>query len=234
VAQEALRNATRGLQAVLVVAREIRLLAERSTKSTKRIEALVKSIQGDTYEAVVAMEDSTQEVVKGSQLVGEAGHALNTIYRAVERQAKMIENIAVAANERRSLSEVVAVAMGQISEITRQMDAGTQEAAASASYLVELAEQLGSSVSTFRLPDHMDEIAGAFAYCANNPLAAPAHRTFLVNEASPPDKGRTGGLAAGGTLEKFMWQNGLEHHLLSDTLSIGDTPNLGNGSTLSQ
>jgi methyl-accepting chemotaxis protein len=261
VAQEALRNATSGLQAVrqtiegMMLIREnvqmtakkikrlgersneigeIRLLAERSTMSTKHIETLVKSIQGDTYEAVVAMEDSTQEVVKGSQLVGEAGHALNTIYRAVERQAKMIENIAVAANERRSLSEVVAVAMGQISEITRQMDAGTQEAAASASYLVELAEQLGSSVSTFRLPDHMDEIAGALAYCANNPLAAPAHRTFLVNEASPPDKGRTGGLAAGGTLEKFMWQNGLEHHLLSDTLSIGDTPNLGNGSTLSQ
>jgi len=45
-----------------VVADEIRLLAERSTESTKRIATLVKSIQGDTYEAVVAMEDSTQEV----------------------------------------------------------------------------------------------------------------------------------------------------------------------------
>src|SRR5579875_918293 len=48
-----------------VVADEIRLLAERSTESTKRIATLIKSIQGDTYEAVVAMEDSTQEVVKG-------------------------------------------------------------------------------------------------------------------------------------------------------------------------
>ncbi len=56
-----------------VVADEIRLLAERSTESTKRIATLVKSIQGDTYEAVVAMEDSTQEVVKGSQLADEAG-----------------------------------------------------------------------------------------------------------------------------------------------------------------
>src|SRR5690242_5065193 len=63
-----------------VVADEIRLLAERSTESTKRIETLVKSIQGDTYEAVVAMEDSTQEVVKGSQLADEAGRSLNTIY----------------------------------------------------------------------------------------------------------------------------------------------------------
>src|SRR5579859_2626437 len=72
-----------------VVADEIRLLAERSTESTKRIETLVKSIQGDTYEAVVAMEDSTQEVVKGSSLADDAGRALNSIYAAVERQAKM-------------------------------------------------------------------------------------------------------------------------------------------------
>nr|BBH95212.1 hypothetical protein KTA_34110 [Thermogemmatispora argillosa] len=140
-----------------VVADEIRLLAERSTESTKRIATLVKSIQGDTYEAVVAMEDSTQEVVKGSQLADEAGRALNSIYSAVERQAQMIESIARAANEQTSVSEAVAVAMSQISEITRQTNAGTQEAAASVSYLAELADQLRASVSTFRLPDHVLE-----------------------------------------------------------------------------
>src|SRR5437868_8758124 len=145
-----------------VVADEIRLLAERSTESTKRIDTLVKSIQGDTYEAVVAMEDSTQEVVKGSQLADEAGRSLNSIYSAVERQAQMIEGIARAANEQATVSEAVAVAMGQISEITRQTDAGTQEAAASVSYLAELADQLRASVSTFRLPDRGNN-SGAFA-----------------------------------------------------------------------
>jgi len=144
-----------------VVADEIRLLAERSTESTKRIATLVKSIQGDTYEAVVAMEDSTQEVVKGSQLADEAGRSLNSIYSAVERQAQMIESIARAANEQTSVSEEVAVAMGQISEITRQTNIGTQEAAASVSYLAELTDQLRASVSTFRLPDRSNEM-GSF------------------------------------------------------------------------
>nr|MDQ2716752.1 methyl-accepting chemotaxis protein [Chloroflexota bacterium] len=143
-----------------VVADEIRLLAERSTESTKRIATLVKSIQGDTYEAVVAMEDSTQEVVKGSQLADEAGRALNSIYSAVERQAQMIENIARAANEQTSVSEAVAVAMNQISEITRQTNAGTQEAAANVSYLAELSDQLRASVSTFRLPDRVQDSLG--------------------------------------------------------------------------
>ncbi len=145
-----------------VVADEIRLLAERSTESTKRIATLVKSIQGDTYEAVVAMEDSTQEVVRGSQLADEAGRSLNSIYTAVERQAQMIEGIARAANEQATVSEAVAVAMGQISEITRQTDAGTQEAAASVSYLAELADQLRASVSTFRLPEHSNEVMDLF------------------------------------------------------------------------
>ena len=152
-----------------VVADEIRLLAERSTESTKRIATLVKSIQGDTFEAVVAMEDSTQEVVKGSQLADEAGRALNSIYTAVERQAQMIETIAHAANEQAQVSENVAVAMGQISEITRQTNAGTQEAAMSVSYLSELADQLRASVSTFRLPDHANEMVDVFPGMAGVP-----------------------------------------------------------------
>jgi hypothetical protein len=115
------------------------------------------------------MEDSTQEVVKGSQLADEAGRALNSIYTAVERQAQMIETIAHAANEQAQVSENVAVAMGQISEITRQTNAGTQEAAMSVSYLSELADQLRASVSTFRLPDHATEMVDVFPGMAGVP-----------------------------------------------------------------
>jgi methyl-accepting chemotaxis protein len=152
-----------------VVADEIRLLAERSTESTKRIATLVKSIQGDTYEAVVAMEDSTQEVVKGSQLADEAGRALNSIYAAVERQAQMIETIARTANEQSQVSGNAAIAMSQISEITRQTNIGTQEAAMSVSYLAELADQLRASVSTFRLPDRANEMVEVFPGMAGIP-----------------------------------------------------------------
>ncbi|HEU0001488.1 MAG TPA: methyl-accepting chemotaxis protein [Ktedonobacteraceae bacterium] len=153
-----------------VVADEIRLLAERSTESTKRIETLVKSIQGDTYEAVVAMEDSTQEVVKGSSLADDAGRALNSIYAAVERQAQMIEDIARAANEQAQVSENVAIAMGEISETTRQTNSGTQEASMSVSYLSELADQLRASVSTFRLPERANQMVDVFPEM--NPMQA--------------------------------------------------------------
>ncbi len=170
-----------------VVADEIRLLSERSTESTKRIATLVKSIQGDTYEAVVAMEDSTQEVVKGSQLADDAGRSLNSIYSAVERQTKMIEDIALAANEQASVSESVAIAMGRISEITRQSDAGTQEAAVSVSYLAELSEQLRASVSTFRLPERNNDMVGSFGNMSALPELAENGTSSPLFSSSPGD-----------------------------------------------
>lgn len=196
-----------------VVADEIRQLAERSNESTKRIATLIKSIQGDTYEAVVAMEESTQEVVKGSQLADEAGRALNSIYSAVERQTQMIENIAQAANDQTSVSEAVAVAMSQISEITRQTNEGTQDAAVSVSYLSDLSEQLRSSVSTFRLPDRGNEAASPFStmtavtempYGSNNQMLAPVGnsmdgdwgRRFAGNFPPLPEPGNSGSLVA--------------------------------------
>jgi methyl-accepting chemotaxis protein len=143
-----------------VVADEIRILAERVAEATKRVSAIVKTIQGDTYEAVVAMEDSTQEVIEGSRLADEAGRALQRIYGAVDRQAQMINDIAHGANERRQVAETVAVAMGQIADVTRQTNATTQDTMTSVSYLAELAEQLRASVAAFRLPDQQVEMAG--------------------------------------------------------------------------
>ena len=136
-----------------VVADEIRQLAERVTDATKKIATIVKSIQGDTLEAVVAMDDSTTDVVNGSRLADEAGEALRSIYAAVDRQAKMIEDIARAANERAQTSEAVAAAMIRIADITRQTNSATQDTTAAVSYLAELAEQLRASVATFRLPE---------------------------------------------------------------------------------
>ncbi|MBW0371501.1 chemotaxis protein, partial [Ensifer adhaerens] len=51
-----------------VVADEVQRLAERSSAATKQIEALVKTIQTDTNEAVISMEQTTSEVVRGARL----------------------------------------------------------------------------------------------------------------------------------------------------------------------
>jgi methyl-accepting chemotaxis protein len=143
-----------------VVADEIRILATRVADATKRVSAIVQAIQGDTQDAVIAMEESTQDVVAGTRLADDAGRSLQRIYGAVERQARMINDIARGANERRQVAETVAVAMNQIAEVTRQTNAITQDTMSAVSYLANLAEQLRASVATFRLPEHIAEAAG--------------------------------------------------------------------------
>ena len=136
-----------------VVAEEVERLAVRSTEATKKIAALVKAIQGETGEAVAAMEKSIQEVVGGSKVANQAGDSLQEIETVSMRLADLIQQISLAAKQQARGSEALARSMTDISQITRQTATGTKQAANSVDSLAKLAEELRHSVSTFRLPD---------------------------------------------------------------------------------
>lgn len=135
-----------------VVADEVQRLAERSGNATKQIEALVRTIQTDTNEAVISMEQSTSGVVTGTRLAQDAGKALEEIERVSIHLANLIENISQAARQQSSAASNVSKTMATIQEITNQTSAGTSETAASIGNLAELANELRKSVAGFRLP----------------------------------------------------------------------------------
>ncbi len=135
-----------------VVAEEVERLAERSADATKQIEGLVKTIQSETTETVTAMEDSTREVVEGSQLANEAGRALGEIETVSNRLAELIQSISMASKQQARGSEAVASSMSDIAEVTQETAAGTKQASVSISDLAVLADNLRGSVSTFKLP----------------------------------------------------------------------------------
>jgi twitching motility protein PilJ len=85
-----------------VVADEVQRLAERSSAATKQIEALVKTIQTDTNEAVASMEQTTTEVVRGARLAQDAGVALEEIENVSTNLAELIQNISNAARQQAS------------------------------------------------------------------------------------------------------------------------------------
>ncbi len=136
-----------------VVAEEVERLAERSAEATKQIEGLVKTIQSETTETVTAMEDSTREVVEGSQLANDAGRALGEIETVSNRLAELIQSISMASQQQARGSEAVASSMSDIAEVTQETAAGTKQASVSISNLAILADNLRGSVSTFRLPE---------------------------------------------------------------------------------
>ncbi len=135
-----------------VVAEEVERLAVRSTEATKKISTLVKAIQGETNEAVSAMEKNIQEVVSGSKVANQAGQSLNEIEGVSMRLAELIQSISLASKQQAKGSEALARSMGNISQITRQTAVGTKQTAESVNTLAKLADDLRGSVSAFKLP----------------------------------------------------------------------------------
>ncbi|WP_316367966.1 methyl-accepting chemotaxis protein [Candidatus Thiodiazotropha sp. CDECU1] len=135
-----------------VVADEVQRLAERSINATKQIEALVKTIQADTNEAVTSMEASTSGVVKGATLAEDAGEALKEIESVSQYIADLTGKISSSAQDQSSQSVTVKDTMSVIQEITNQTSEGTHQTANSIGMLADLSDQLQKSVAGFRLP----------------------------------------------------------------------------------
>jgi len=135
-----------------VVADEVQRLAERSSKATKHIDALVRTIQSDTSEAIRSMEKSTSEVVSGAQLSQDAGTALEQIEAVSNQLATLINNISDAAKQQAEVATSTSDTISVIQEIAIQTTTGTNESAASIGRLLNLTDDLHASVSGFKLP----------------------------------------------------------------------------------
>jgi len=136
-----------------VVADEVQRLAERSSNATKQIEALVKTIQTDTNEAVISMEQSTAGVVNGARLAQESGEALDQIMEVSDDLSSLIQNISASARQQSKAASNISETMHVIQEITTQTSAGTNETAASIGNLTALADEMSNSVAGFKLPE---------------------------------------------------------------------------------
>ena len=141
-----------------VVADEVQRLAERASNATKQIEALVKTIQSDTNEAVSSMEASTTNVVSGAKMAEDAGDALIEIENVSDELAELITGISTSANKQASVAMDVSNTMNVIQEITLQTSEGTEETSASIGNLSVLANELRKSVAGFKLPDSDEQV----------------------------------------------------------------------------
>ena len=142
-----------------VVADEVQRLAERSSSVTEQIEALVKTIQADTNEAVIYMEQTTTGVVRSAQLAQDAGMSLEEIERVSKSLAELIQNISNAARQQAASAGHISSTMNVIQEITSQTSAGTTTTAKSIGNLAKMANKMQQSVSGFNLPNDSSQNA---------------------------------------------------------------------------
>ena len=137
----------------VVVAEEIEVLSERTTNVAKQITTLTRAIQTDTQDVAAALEATSREALSGSSRASEAAAALADIEEVSDQMMRLIQAIWQAAQKQTHGVDEMAKSLREISRVTHRVQTGSQETAVSVRQLVSLAEALGDSVVTFRLPE---------------------------------------------------------------------------------
>jgi methyl-accepting chemotaxis protein len=136
-----------------VVADEVRALAERTTKATREIGEMIKSIQAETRGAVSAMEDGVRQVERGTEQADLSGRAIGRIVEEIGELSMQINQIATAAEEQTATTSEISGNMLRINEIGSQVSCNAQGSAQQASRLNILAETLLLSMARFKVDE---------------------------------------------------------------------------------
>ncbi|UFS70856.1 methyl-accepting chemotaxis protein [Geomonas sp. RF6] len=134
-----------------VVADEVRALAERTTRATKEIGAMIKAIQGETAGAVASMETGIGEVALGMESSRKSGAALQDILAVIGEVNMQVHEIATAAEEQSAVSAEMSMGIHRINEVVCETSEGASRTAHAAAELEALAADLQRMVGRFRL-----------------------------------------------------------------------------------
>jgi methyl-accepting chemotaxis protein len=134
-----------------VVADEVRALADRTTKATKEIGQMIKSIQSETRQAVQVMEEGVREVQQGTAEAAKSGDALEEIQRKINEVTMQINQIATAAEEQTATTREITNNIQQISSVVQMGAHGSQEISRASSDLSTISVELNDLVGKFRI-----------------------------------------------------------------------------------
>jgi methyl-accepting chemotaxis protein len=134
-----------------VVADEVRKLAERTTQSTQEIASTIQKIQGGTQNAVQSMVAGVGQVRSGTALAQEAGTSIREIESGAQQVVGVVNDISNSLREQSTASDEIARNVENIARMVEANNASAEGAAAASRQLERLAEELATSVRSFRL-----------------------------------------------------------------------------------
>lgn len=141
-----------------VVADEVRKLAERTTKATKEISEMIKTIQQETSTAVDAMAEGTQKVENGVKLANDTGEALKKIVKGVEGVTEMISHIATSAEQQSATTDEITQNMESIAEVAKTNVNAIGEVSKATDEMARLATELKDLVARFSIEENRGEV----------------------------------------------------------------------------
>ncbi|WP_284645566.1 methyl-accepting chemotaxis protein [Paenibacillus silviterrae] len=147
----------------MVVASEVKKLAEQTKQSAGQITEVIREIQKQTGGAVTRIMSGVEEVELGKQVIGQAGSMLERIVASVQQVSDQIQEVSAAAQEMSAGTEQVTASMAemvttsrnaadhamQVSSSSQQQLASMQEISASSDELARISQKLRSVITQY-------------------------------------------------------------------------------------
>jgi methyl-accepting chemotaxis protein len=125
-----------------VVADEIRELSARTASSTEEIKKIISSVQQESQNAVVAMEDGTRRVKAGEKIVADLDVTLRQVAEDSEKASSASRGIAQSTKEQYKGIRQIAVSAEAISEMAQEIAAATRGQSEDTTRIIDSARQM--------------------------------------------------------------------------------------------
>jgi methyl-accepting chemotaxis protein len=153
---EAARAGEQG-KGFVVIAEEIRALADRSATATKDITGIIKAIQTEAGEVTTSLEEETNHVETQTKISTDTGLAFRDIDASIKDSNKIVEDIYNLSQNQRELTQRVVLAMEEVNRISLQMLKYVDDSKKLTDSLSTTSMTLLNSVSRFKLAEPESE-----------------------------------------------------------------------------
>jgi methyl-accepting chemotaxis protein len=138
-----------------IVADEVKRMSENAREATREISTLVMSIQSETTETVLAMNNAITRVVDVSRLADQAGTEMKGTQLATDALAGSVRAIAAASMEQARSGQTLQARALTIQQATRDTTRQLTQQNEVTNKLVGYAQALVREVSVFKLPTRL-------------------------------------------------------------------------------
>ena len=134
-----------------VVADEVRVLSQRTQKSTGEIRAMIETLQRNTHQAVATMDQSQSLAQDSVDEAQSATIALEQITHAITQISDMAMQISSAAEEQRAVTEEVGRNIQATKDVSDELSDTARRSNELSADLHEISRDLNQQVNCFRV-----------------------------------------------------------------------------------